>query len=369
MASLSTAFRSCFLLKPRFHTRICHAHIHAPSHASSPGFLWSWTPPIQGCIAYEMAALAPPFDARNQIELARCIHDGKFSPLPPDYSQDLFHLVASSLHINPEARPSVSNLLSLVTRREGAPSAKPLAAPPSPIAVRAPPGKAEGIGGLELELASSERILVSAVAQDSPAARSEHATPIHGGDPNISDVSGIISHLPAVAHLPGLASCPPRCQDHALPPRTDDRVFLRLSPPPPHAPRCGQVAVGDELVRADGHEASTRAQARAESYAHAQSMMRVGTRVPKLQSFNPDPQTSLQGLHPNTAHRLRPLVIPNFKSLTPATRAGQWPHMARRPGPLVPPQRGGRRAHPGLTANAAKGDADDRDAISGVAAR
>lgn len=54
-----------------------------------------------GCIVYEMASFKPPFDARNQIELAKCIHHGKFEPLSFDYSQDLHAVIRWMLQLQP----------------------------------------------------------------------------------------------------------------------------------------------------------------------------------------------------------------------------------------------------------------------------
>ncbi len=50
-----------------------------------------------GCIAYELCALAPPFDAQNQPELMRKIKAGRVPQLPRGYSQELNALVHQML--------------------------------------------------------------------------------------------------------------------------------------------------------------------------------------------------------------------------------------------------------------------------------
>ncbi|KAJ1487013.1 kinase-like domain-containing protein [Baffinella frigidus] len=46
-----------------------------------------------GCLIYEMAALAPPFEAANQLALAVKIKAGRVARLPQEYSEDLNHVV------------------------------------------------------------------------------------------------------------------------------------------------------------------------------------------------------------------------------------------------------------------------------------
>lgn len=64
-----------------------------------------------GCIIYEMAALKPPFDANNQIELAGCIREGKFARIPDDYSSDLHRVICWMLQLTQDNRPSVEEML------------------------------------------------------------------------------------------------------------------------------------------------------------------------------------------------------------------------------------------------------------------
>lgn len=64
-----------------------------------------------GCIIYEMAALKPPFDANNQIELAGCIREGKFARIPDDYSSDLHRVICWMLQLSQDNRPSVEEML------------------------------------------------------------------------------------------------------------------------------------------------------------------------------------------------------------------------------------------------------------------
>ncbi|KAL4435377.1 hypothetical protein ABPG74_022860 [Tetrahymena malaccensis] len=66
-----------------------------------------------GCLLYEMAALKPPFEATNHLSLAIKIKSGKFERLPLRYSEELQKLIESMVHIDPEKRPSVQNILEL----------------------------------------------------------------------------------------------------------------------------------------------------------------------------------------------------------------------------------------------------------------
>jgi len=46
-----------------------------------------------GCLLYELCALAPPFDATNQLSLAVKINAGKFARIPAKYSEDLYRAI------------------------------------------------------------------------------------------------------------------------------------------------------------------------------------------------------------------------------------------------------------------------------------
>jgi NIMA (never in mitosis gene a)-related kinase 2 len=54
-----------------------------------------------GCLLYELAALRPPFEAANQIALAMKINQGRFSRIPLKYSDSLFEVIRSMLHLDP----------------------------------------------------------------------------------------------------------------------------------------------------------------------------------------------------------------------------------------------------------------------------
>ncbi|PWN46372.1 kinase-like protein, partial [Ceraceosorus guamensis] len=53
-----------------------------------------------GCIAYELCALQPPFDAQNQAELTRKIKQGQVPKLPRGYSNDLGDLIRAMLNLS-----------------------------------------------------------------------------------------------------------------------------------------------------------------------------------------------------------------------------------------------------------------------------
>lgn len=70
-----------------------------------------------GCLVYEMAALAPPFDAANQLALAVKINTGKFPRLPEQYSAELYRAVRWCLQLESSARPTVEELERLPDMR------------------------------------------------------------------------------------------------------------------------------------------------------------------------------------------------------------------------------------------------------------
>ncbi|ETV65914.1 NEK protein kinase [Aphanomyces astaci] len=63
-----------------------------------------------GCLLYELAALVPPFDATNQLALAKKISAGKFSRIPDEYSEDLFQVIRWMLHRQRSRRPRIEDL-------------------------------------------------------------------------------------------------------------------------------------------------------------------------------------------------------------------------------------------------------------------
>ena len=70
-----------------------------------------------GCLVYEMAALAPPFDAANQLALAVKINTGKFPRLPEQYSDELYRAIRWCLQLDSSARPTVEELERLPNMR------------------------------------------------------------------------------------------------------------------------------------------------------------------------------------------------------------------------------------------------------------
>ncbi|PWN90701.1 kinase-like protein [Acaromyces ingoldii] len=64
-----------------------------------------------GCVAYELCALAPPFDANDQQELTRKIKLGNVPRLPKAYSGQLGDVIRSMLELNPKHRPTTRDLL------------------------------------------------------------------------------------------------------------------------------------------------------------------------------------------------------------------------------------------------------------------
>ncbi|XP_011404763.1 PREDICTED: serine/threonine-protein kinase Nek2-like [Amphimedon queenslandica] len=76
-----------------------------------------------GCLLYELCALKPPFVASSQYKLAEYVCNGRFSRIPSKYSDDLHWTISQLLHVKPEKRPLLSQLLSLL--EEKIPLAKP----------------------------------------------------------------------------------------------------------------------------------------------------------------------------------------------------------------------------------------------------
>jgi serine/threonine protein kinase len=65
-----------------------------------------------GCLIYEMAALHPPFQARNQMALALKIKEGRVERFSERYSEDLWRLVQNMLNVDFTQRPNVEALLA-----------------------------------------------------------------------------------------------------------------------------------------------------------------------------------------------------------------------------------------------------------------
>ena len=57
-----------------------------------------------GCLIYEMSALKPPFNATNQLALAKRICEQEVAPLPVEagYSKDLQFIISQMLRKDPE---------------------------------------------------------------------------------------------------------------------------------------------------------------------------------------------------------------------------------------------------------------------------
>lgn len=77
--------------------------------------IWS-----MGCLLYEMAALAPPFEAANQLALAVKIKAGRVARIPEGYSDELNHAIRSMLQLESGKRPSIEELFKLPRMQEQA---------------------------------------------------------------------------------------------------------------------------------------------------------------------------------------------------------------------------------------------------------
>lgn len=68
-----------------------------------------------GCLLCEMATLYPPFQAKNQIQLSHKIKSGKIENLPKseNQSKELIRVVEWCLYLDPNKRPSASQLIGI----------------------------------------------------------------------------------------------------------------------------------------------------------------------------------------------------------------------------------------------------------------
>lgn len=66
-----------------------------------------------GCLIYELAALCPPFEARDMRNLYRKVTRGTFTDIPDCYSGDLKNLLKVMLHSNPVFRPTCKGILQM----------------------------------------------------------------------------------------------------------------------------------------------------------------------------------------------------------------------------------------------------------------
>ena len=65
-----------------------------------------------GCVLYEMITLRPPFRAKNMEGLYKKVIQGRFNRIPNQFTNDLFKIVQLLLQVNPEKRPSCSEILN-----------------------------------------------------------------------------------------------------------------------------------------------------------------------------------------------------------------------------------------------------------------
>lgn len=71
-----------------------------------------------GCVLYELAALHPPFLAKDFPGLSRKVTQGYYDPLPAGYSHKLTELIRSCLKVNMNQRPTPRELLKNPVFRE-----------------------------------------------------------------------------------------------------------------------------------------------------------------------------------------------------------------------------------------------------------
>ena len=65
-----------------------------------------------GCVLYEMITLKPPFRAENMEGLYNKVIKGQYHNIPSKYSDDLSEIVRLLLQVDPESRPSCSDLIN-----------------------------------------------------------------------------------------------------------------------------------------------------------------------------------------------------------------------------------------------------------------
>lgn len=66
-----------------------------------------------GCVIYEIASLKPPFRAEDMEGLFNKVVKGVYQRLPGHYSVDLNEFMGLMLKVNPKARYSAAELLSM----------------------------------------------------------------------------------------------------------------------------------------------------------------------------------------------------------------------------------------------------------------
>ncbi|CAD8202721.1 unnamed protein product [Paramecium octaurelia] len=65
-----------------------------------------------GCVAYEMAALKPPFKAKNMEGLYKKVQRGLFERIPSKFSGELMTIIGLCLQVQSKSRPSCAQLLA-----------------------------------------------------------------------------------------------------------------------------------------------------------------------------------------------------------------------------------------------------------------
>ena len=118
-----------------------------------------------GCLIYELVALAPPFEANNQLALAVKIKAGRVARLPEPFSDELSAVVRSMLQVDTARRPSVEDLLRLPRLQEEAEMVmrSATAVPPMYLdryfagQMKRLAGKEEELNARALELAAREK--------------------------------------------------------------------------------------------------------------------------------------------------------------------------------------------------------------------
>ena len=66
-----------------------------------------------GCVLYEMCALKPPFRANDMNGLYKRVLKGAYPPIDRSYSNELGMVLQAMLRVDPNLRPSCSQILEL----------------------------------------------------------------------------------------------------------------------------------------------------------------------------------------------------------------------------------------------------------------
>lgn len=68
-----------------------------------------------GCVIYELCNLAPPFQAKTHLQLQMKIKRGIYPEISSAYSQQLRNIIADSMTVDPNERPSCHDLLETIS--------------------------------------------------------------------------------------------------------------------------------------------------------------------------------------------------------------------------------------------------------------